>query len=285
MRRDVRGDQGSIWLSCFRAGLLLFGLASISTGAAQEDSSPKLPSFDVVSIRPYTAPKPVVGGLAIGRSLDCHYFSDRIQCTLTPQEFIQNAFNLKKMEVAGPASLSGPIFTLNATMPPGTTKDTARLMLQRVLADRFELKFHYEARKIPVYAMVPGKKGVKLQPAADPAARGRQRITVAEAGGRRMSTVFGPGHLYSTGMSLDLLAANLGYNFDLPVVNATGLTGEYRMDINWSPSEDAEFRSHPFSDPEFLSAMQEQAGLRLEKRSIPVKVLVVDHIDSVPSEN
>jgi uncharacterized protein (TIGR03435 family) len=285
MRHCVTGYRGSLQRSFFVAGLLLFGVAALNAGGAQENASSTTPAFEVVSIRLYAAPKSVPG-IAVGRSTQCRYSPDRVQCSMTLQEFIQDAFELKKMQVAGPASLSGPIFVLNATMPAGTAKDTARMMLQRVLADRFQLKFHYESRNIPVYAIVPGKKGVKLQPAAaDPAARDKEKIAVPQAHGFRASTLFAPDHLYSTGMSLDLLAANLGFNADLPVVNATGLTGDYKIDVSWSSSEEGEFRSHRFSDPEFLAALQEQAGLRLEKRTMPVKVLVVDHIDSVPSEN
>jgi len=267
----------------FVTAFLLFGIVSAHSGSAQEMAAPATPAFDVVSIRPYAAPKPA--GSFVVRSLQCHYFPDRVQCDLTPKEFIQEAFKLKTMEVAGPASLTAHVFTLNATMPPDTSNDMARLMLQRALADRFQLTFHYESRNIPVYALVPAKRGVKLEAAADQGARDKGKIALAEAGGRRVSSVFAPGHLYSTGMSLDMLATNLGFQFDRPVVNATGLTGEYKIDVSWTPSEDAEFHSHPFTDPEFFAALQEQAGLRLERRSVPVKVLVVDHLDSSPSEN
>jgi uncharacterized protein (TIGR03435 family) len=307
MRHDRTAQIRGFTLRAVVRSLMFLGIGWSHAVSAQIDLAPK-PTFDVVSIRQYVEPTTVPGGPPVRRALQCQYFQDRVDCELTVLELIQDAFQLKAIQVKGPTSITSRIFILNATMPPDTSKDTARMMLQSALTDRFHLKFHYETQGVSVYAIVPGKKGVTLQAAADAAAREKDKIATGDTSVKdlsefsngsslaqalpliqgkraRVSSLFAPGHVYSTAMSLDLLAENMSFYFDRPVVNTSGLNGEYKFDIRWSPDENGKFSSQPLSDPGFLSALEEQGGLRLDRRTVSMNMLVIDHVDAVPTEN
>ncbi len=274
-------------LKClFLAGILTC-IASPQPGPSQESNESKRSAFDVVSIRKVDTTATRVGPY-MWRGVPhkpCKYLADRVLCQLSLKELTLEAYQVKDIEFAGPEWMSESLFAFQATMPPHTPQEAARLMLQQALTERFGLKVHHEKRIIPVYALVPGPHGVKLQLADDPAHRKPQAITTP-AGLMRPSSFFGGGRFYSIASTLDRLATelNLHGGMGLPVVNMTALTGEYKMDMRWSPSDDPHYTRRG-QDPEFAIAVQQQLGLRLEKRKVPYDVLVVDHADRAPTEN
>ena len=162
---------------------------------------------------------------------DCEYRADRVTFQLPLAGLIKEAYQLKETELAGPDWLSGQVFEFQATMPPETQKEAARQMLQSALADRFDLKFHHEKRMIPVYALVPGKQGVKLQPADSDDPQHLKRDTIdTPRGPVTASSFFGGGRFFAVAMSIDMFMRNFGVWVDLgfPLVNMTGLTGVYK---------------------------------------------------------
>jgi len=74
-------------------------------------------------------------------------------------------------------------------------------------------------------------------------------------------------------------------NFDMekPVVDQTGLTGKWDFLLKWRP-DTAPDTGDPNALPGLFTAIQEQAGLKLEGTTAPVEVLVVDHVER-PSAN
>jgi uncharacterized protein (TIGR03435 family) len=307
MRNDITAQEKRGPRRAIVQGLVILGIGLPHAVSAQREITPQ-PTFDVVSIRQYVVPATIPGGPPAIRRLQCNYFQDRVHCELTVLELIREAFQLKKDQVKSLSPIGDRIFILNATMPPDTSKDMARIMLQHALADRFDLKTHYETQSVSVYAIVPGKKGITLQPADDATSRDKDKIPVGDTTrsapiepsggsssaetiplnqqkGARASSLFAPGHVYSTGMSLDLLADNMSLSFDRPVINASGITEEYKFDISWSPDGNGEFSRKPLSDPGFINALEAQGGIRLDRRIIQMKMLVVDHVDADPTEN
>jgi len=205
-------------------------------------------------------------------------------------------------------------YDIEARASGNPTKDQFRLMMQALLADRFKLAIHYETRQLPVYALVldkPGKLGPQFRihpsdapcstaltpddaPAptvaggfpdpcgaltdVQPSAPGRDR-----AGARNMAMPM---------MANSLLAmGNYGnsVNLDRPILDTTGLKGEFDFVMEWSPQLNgprppgATFQPDP-TGPTFLEALKEQLGLKLEATKGPVDVLVIDHVEQ-PSEN
>ncbi len=172
-------------------------------------------------------------------------------------------------------------------MPPGTTKDTARKMMQQAIIERFDLKFHNELRQTPVYALVVGKNGAKLQPADDLAHR--KPVDSGEIVTHGASLLFTPGHFVAVAAPLDTLAFYIQHYGalpeDRPVVNQTGLTGEYKFDIRWLLPEDGNNARKTLQYPAFTEAVKKQLGLTLEKRFVAYDFLVIDHIERKPSAN
>jgi uncharacterized protein (TIGR03435 family) len=274
--------------------LILFGAMQTGILAAQSNTptrgaSAPLPAFDAVSIK--RVDKSQFFRTASGSTTittpqkPCEYSLDRVVCQLSLKYLIEEAFQLKKSEMAGLSGLDDELFLVQAILPLNTDKEAARLMLQQTLEERFGLKFHHEERVIPIYALIPGKQGVKLQPADDPAHR--KLLDVATpVEGRKAVLSMSPGQFSAVAMSLDVLANDLNSmaDMDLPVINMTGLTREYKIDLHWNPVEEPG-TSLRILDPGFPDAVESQLGLKLEKRKVPSDVFVVDQIVHVPTEN
>ena len=138
-----------------------------------------------------------------------------------------------------------------------------------MLANRFNLKVHNESRVLPVYALVVAKGGFKLKQSHAPAAnlsgmmmdRGMIHIRGGPIGAR-----FIVGLSNTTGRI---------------VIDKTGLTGYYDIDLKWTPDEDL---AAGVLGPSLLTALEEQLGLKLVSEKAPIDVIVVDHIET-PSPN
>jgi uncharacterized protein (TIGR03435 family) len=136
-------------------------------------------------------------------------------------------------------------------------------MLQTLLADRFKLKFHREARPIQSYVLDIARNGPKLE----------------KGDGHGSKTSNGRGDIIATNATMDRFAEILSRQMDLPVVNHTELDGVFNLKLQWTP----ETTALP-EGPSLFTAIQEQLGLRLHPRKIPVEVLVIDHVEK-PTEN
>lgn len=152
-------------------------------------------------------------------------------------------------------------------------------MLQKILVERFGLKFHYESKELPVYTLVVGKNGIRMreiQPAIGPNG-------MREGGGREVRH----GQIKSMGQPMKPLVNALTKELGRLVVDRTGLTGYYNFTLTWKPEEGTPSPSGASEDssaPSIFTAVQEQLGLELEAAKAPVKVLVIDHVER-PSEN
>lgn len=227
----------------------------------------------------------MIGRITVGTmNKPCDYLPDRVTCQLSLQALIEEAFQLKDYEIAGPDWLPNGRYVFQATMPLDTNKDTARLMLQRALEEHFSLKFHHEQRVLPVYELIPGKHGIKLQPADDPAHR--KPLDVLSPMGRGATVYMRPGQFFAMALTPEWLGIYLRSfaGLGLPVINKTGLTGEYKIDLHWEPTEDPDSLRRA-EDPGFREAVESQLGLHLKKSTDPVNVLVIDHVDRTPSQN
>ena len=161
----------------------------------------------------------------------------------------------------------------------------SQALLRRLLEDRFQLKTLRETRKMPVYALRVNKNGLKLKPHAGDAAGSKPQVS------------FGFGSASFTDSSLADLAAQLTLYLDRPVLDRTGIQGDYDFALNWTPAPNESSpqamglppRAEPprpadSNGPSIFTALQEQLGLKLESTKGPVDILVIDHIER-PSEN
>ncbi len=154
-------------------------------------------------------------------------------------------------------SMQDTIAAFTARQPTGEM-----LMMQSLLRDRFALRVHWESKQRSVYALVLAKGGLRMKAAADP-----------EHG--EMS--FSRGHLSGKGVPIAFLASLLAMPVGHTVVDRTSLAGSYDFDLRFDPGDDPAVKQS--DDPDLLTAVQEQLGLKLESTHASIPVLVVDHVD------
>jgi uncharacterized protein (TIGR03435 family) len=192
---------------------------------------------------------------------------------------------------------------VEARGPAGMSADTARAMLRELLEDRFSLAVHREQRQLPIYVLTlvardgrPGPqlrpagaqcaavttpKGVPLPPPPPMAVMETIPLFVASAP-PRCPSVFMTGHVSARAMAIDAFARALAPITGRPIVNRTGLTGEFDVDVSYSPNLTA--APDVGAAPELTTAVREQLGLKLDPQRGPVNVLVIDRV-LMPTEN
>jgi uncharacterized protein (TIGR03435 family) len=250
----------------------IFAFTLLSCSIALGQSPTASPAFEVASVRPHPGPLHVeMGFSSSGPRLNLEGYN--------PMQLVMEAYGLKDYQVSAAPSLKtqDTIYYDIAAKAEGDatpTKAEFRRMLQILLAQRFNLKYHFEAREMPVYALVVEKSGPKFKPSA-PDASGRGEVGV---NGRNQT-------LTTPLESMNSLADDIAnaFSVDRPVVDRTGLTGTYDIQLEATP----EFRINRDSGSEDVSiftAVQEQLGLKLEPAKAPVQVLIIDHIES-PTSN
>ncbi|HEX3743934.1 MAG TPA: TIGR03435 family protein [Bryobacteraceae bacterium] len=161
---------------------------------------------------------------------------------------------------------------------PGETPPAAqevREMMQSLLAERFQLKFHREMREMPVYELVATKRGARLKPAAPEADTARHN----KASGRNWSVTAAS----ITMTELAELIENQGF-VGRRVVDHTGLTGNYAIQLTYTPDTPPNRRTESADDISIFSALVDQLGLRLQPAKAMTDTVVVDRVEK-PSGN
>jgi uncharacterized protein (TIGR03435 family) len=146
-----------------------------------------------------------------------------------------------------------------------------RMMIQKLLADRFGLAFHHDKKELAVYVLRVGKDGPKLKKPPEgfigmmggpPGQLGARSATIAEFADYMQRAVL-----------------------DRPVLDQTGISGKWDLSLSWRPDEFQVGRpTNGDTGPDIYTAIQQQLGLRLVSTKAPADVIVIDHIEK-PSEN
>jgi uncharacterized protein (TIGR03435 family) len=209
-----------------------------------------------------------------------------VTANTTAADLISFAYSVQQKQLSGgPVWLDSDKFDL--AVQPDTegmpNQNQLKVMLQKVLADRFQLAFHREKRELSVYAIVAAKSGAKL-------------TDTAAAPGDLPGLFFrGLGDLVVRNATLaDLANLMQSAVLDRPVVDQSGLTGRYDFTLRWTPDQ-TQFlgmgvpipqpaADDPNAPPDLFSAAERQLGLRFESTKAPADVLVIDKV-SRPSEN
>lgn len=189
---------------------------------------------------------------------------------ITLESVIQRAFTLNRDQIVGPSWLQTLRYDIVAKVPEGTSQDQIPTMLQTLLSERFRFAAHHEKRRGAVYALVVGKKGLKIRPTTD---SGPSSMKVSMGQVRRIS-----GRLTINNL-INVLAASV----DRPIEDRTGIRGALDVKMEWAAANASE--EVTASLPSVFTALQETLGLRLVPYKGPTDVLVVDHIQKQPTEN
>jgi bla regulator protein blaR1 len=220
----------------------------------------------------------------------------------TVKRLIQDAYGIKDFQIAGgPGWIGSDIFDITAKAEgSGTNFDQIKLMLQSLLAERFQLVLRRDTKEMPVYALVVDKNGPKFKAASesDPNIIDlSQRPDLAGAGARHRFTIIRRGRLTAQGTNMTMVTSQLSDFLGRPVVDKTALTGTYDLKLEWVPDENqvAMFQTmgvpegfgappRDWQGPSLFAALQEQLGLKLESQKGPVEIFTIERIER-PSEN
>ena len=279
----------------------IFGAALACAGMAREArAQAALPQFEAAAIRVNTSDDAQSGEYSPGGELvlrgvtmrmligigwkETHTLSDltAIEIAVAPAVAQFNSDNFLR---GGPPWLNADRFDVVAKAPTGTSEDTVRLMVQRMLTERFHLVTHREDKLVKVYAMVAAKGGFKLKPAA--------------GGDPVCSRSIGDDNVYHRdcrNMGMAMLAEQLP-NFaprffeGRPVVDETGLAGTWDFRIDWTPLSGGLAGLGAPAGQEFdtgttiFATMERRLGIKLEQREKAMPVIVIDSVDRRPVEN
>jgi uncharacterized protein (TIGR03435 family) len=254
--------------------MLVSGVILAITGHTQP-SSPidSRPAFDVASIRANESGTGVDrvrnnGGILLLENVSL-------------RRLIDMAFDVpdwQKYLLSGPDWLDSKNFDIQARYPRDTPNPKFLLMFQRLLEERFGMVLHREQKEFSVLALIPGpkkKQALTLHPAAAPGAPYRFRAL--------------GGHATGYSISMPMLAGRLSrpdFGLDRPVLDFTGLEGTFDLTLDWKPEPVQDgTATDGGSDASIFAAIEEQLGLKLERRKISLDVLVVDRISKAPAEN
>lgn len=213
---------------------------------------------------------------------------------VTLGSLLVQAFNIQGHAIAGPDWLNSTRYEIVAKVPAGASREDVRLMLQKLIAERFGLTFHREQKEMTGQALVTAKNGPKLNASSDsPAAiHGRDGFEDLPQGVApgviRVDSVGSVRRVAAGAMSMAQFADYLAGQSDFPVVDLTELRGKY--DIVLYYSRPLPISATPPTTPvenriELVSALREQLGLELQTRKVRVDLLVIDHIEQTPSAN
>jgi uncharacterized protein (TIGR03435 family) len=143
-------------------------------------------------------------------------------------------------------------------------------MLKTLLTERMDVVIHHQDKTMKYLALVRGK--------------GELKMTAANISQERNNSG-GMGHVTGNRASLALITMLLSRMEHQIIVDQTGLTGEFQIQLHWAPGSGTAGASDDASAPSLFTAVQEQLGLKLESRNGPLDTVVVDRAEEIPAEN
>jgi uncharacterized protein (TIGR03435 family) len=229
----------------------------------------------------------------------------------TLQELLKLAYGVQASQISGgPDWLATATFNVEARLDDATVTELKKLspeqqkmerdlMFQNLLADQFKVALHRESRLLPGYALVIAKNGPKVQPAkpGDTYPNGIKGPDGLPAGPHKFT--FGPEGVIVQALPMSFISNNLATHLGEPVVDRTGLTGDYDFTMQFSPGGETAAKSNqqtgtkattiPVSsisahNAALVAAVEEQLGLKLDPQTLPVPVLVIDRAEK-PAAN
>jgi uncharacterized protein (TIGR03435 family) len=307
---QARGRAGALPVVTAIVAAVLFiaavaPLRAVRQGQAPADGAQQPPlAFDVASVKPnksgaeqrYIRIDPAGGGLTVSNMqlrqlITWAYQIQTFQLEGGPDWIASDRFDiLAKPEREVPAT--GAFFD---------GQDPIRMMVRTLLADRFKLVMHKETKELPIFELVlarqDGRLGPQLRPAAvdcaaraAAAAKGATPASSGPAATGYCGMNINPVSVRGGGVTLAMLANILVGPAQRLVIDRTGLTGNWDLEVKYTPdrSQIPPGVEPPvpidWNGPSLFTALEEQLGLKLRPARGPVEVLVIDNADR-PTEN
>ena len=268
-----------------RCGLLAALIAIAGAGLPAQDAG--LPSFEVASIKPQTGSPQYVPS-----SPDRYVHP---QATL--RSLVGYAWDVRDFQVEGGPDWTGSrAFDVSARAPGAVGDRAMRLMMRRLLAERFALRTRSETRELPSYALVRARREGELGTGLVPASVDCAAILAQRAGALPPPGDASPACAWRVGIAppaafMMVDGAPMGEFAGLierlvrrRVVDETGLAGSFDVRLEFSteglglptPPPDATPPTPARDIPSLFTALEEQLGLKLESRRGPVPVIVIE---------
>jgi uncharacterized protein (TIGR03435 family) len=217
------------------------------------------PTFDVASVKP---------DLSGGNGGRINTVGGKFTSTnSTLQALIRFAWDVKDYQIHGPSWMDTERYDIEAKPASGAGNREMKLMLQDLLMKRFTMQLRRETQTRPIYALVVDKGGPKLHP-SEPADSSAMNSSNHD--------------IIANKIPLSIFASMLSGQLDRLVTDATGLTGTYDIKLEWTPEKtlnDGALGATVFT------AIREQLGLKLDPRTGPVEMIIVDKAERNPTEN
>ena len=245
------------WTETLLKRIATSGLLLLAFDATNAQTANKALTFDAASIKPAAMPSPGTAMRAAPGGGPGTHDPGRIRYSFTTlKALLLDAYDVKSYQIQGPPWLDTERFDVSATMPPETTKEQFRAMLQNLLTERFKLAIHRETKQLPVYSLVVAKNGPKMteshpaSPAGDEANRtspapfaapkigpdGFPTLPPSAAGRPGLFLMMMPGRARLVGQEQTMLdlANRLTGLLSRPVTDETGLATKYDFTLTFS---------------------------------------------------
>jgi uncharacterized protein (TIGR03435 family) len=210
---------------------------------------------------------------------------------VTTRQIIRYAYSMQNSRVeGGPEWLDTVRYDITAKAADAATQARMILMLRTLLADRFALVLHMEARETPIYHLVMARNDQQPGPQLRRSTVDCERLRASIARGEASPSVDGrpvcggrasAGFISAGAVSMAEVAPNLSRLVGRTIVDRTGLEGRFDFDLKFVPDSEltaAPAGPRPSELPSLIVALEEQLGLKLESARAPVDVAIVDSI-------
>jgi uncharacterized protein (TIGR03435 family) len=285
----LSGDGNSIVGTWTQGAALPLNLARATPDTAWEIPKPAPPParmaananpvFEVATIKPSDPHSQ--GQIVTLRGVEV------ITTNTTVRDLINLAYWLHPKQVTGgPAWMESEKYDMagKPDAPGQPSVDQMKMMIQKLLADRFQLKFHFEKRDLSAYAVRISKTEAKIIKSQDDPKGYPAWYFGRTASGTTLTFRNSP---------MSQVTAILQNFLDKPVVDQSGLSERYDFTLTFTldPAQAARLggppiptADNPDAAPDVFTAFQQQLGLKLESAKAPVDVMVIDKVEK-PSEN
>ena len=249
------------------------------TGAAQQS-----PRFEAASVKP-SAPNQNGGEINFGRGPTGRVANRSLRDIIgwaydigTPSDIGDPAgYRL----VGGPEALLSRKFDIDARTSPDATVEQKKAMLRTLLAERFKLRIRREMRQVPLYAVTLANKapGSELKPST--VVCDSEQGRAMSAGNRDKpntcsvvrSELVGGIRIFRGAGPMSAMVRQMHGQFDRPVVDETGLTGNYEWSLKYRGAR------QDIDAPLFEDAVRQSLGLRIVPKTGPYEVHVIDSVE------
>ena len=268
-------------------GLFIFAAIAVPGAQAPPAQTPS-PAFEVASVKPN---KSVDQRVVMVAEPNGRFMATNIRLPF----LIRTANQLQDYQIAGgPDWLNSDRFDIVAKADDPAFPGDLLARLRSLLADRFKLTSHSETRELPVYALVRARKdgtlGPRLRPTECPEPPRAPCANVSNGAGR----------LTLRAAPMSQIVQFLSPSVNRVIIDRTTLSGNFDVDLEWTPDQLRDFKASPDlppgtlpqlngvpfdpNGPSIFTAVQEQLGLKLESTRGPIDVLVIDHVEH-PTED